>query len=603
MKRIMMYKKLFLVLIIGLLLGCPFQSFAQRDTEFWFAAPNNTPDGSTAFPRDYPVLVRISTFNEESRIFLSQPANPAFAPIENIIPPNTTLNITLANSRAELDGIECRPAGEIVPYGFLLQATTPVTAYLENNSAGNPDIYTFKGRNALGMEFIVPAQRTNNQSDGWNAIANTFLVVASQDDTHIDITPSRHLVGGHLANQTFSIVLQKGEVFVAQATSRSANNHLSGSLIVADKNISVMVNDDSVDSDGGPDLMGDQSIPIEMLGQTHIVAKGNFSSGENIYVHGAYDNTKIYLDGNSTAAATINKGDLYTFQLNNTSTFIESDHPVLVYHMSGWVQPGGAVIPPIECTGSNIIAFTRSSTANFYMMVFTQAGHEGDFLVNSSSTLLVSSDFSDVPGTGGAWKAARKNMTSQIPSGVASIVENTSGLFHLGIINGDNNSCRYGFFSNFASLNLGPDIAYCKGDTVLLDAGTGMDSYAWYKYTAPSIVISTEPTIEVSDTGQYFCVATYEMCTPSDTIHLSWHADPMPNLGPDTTACLGTPVVFYPGTFSAYQWFDGSTSSTLSCDTAKVIWVKVFDSFGCHNSDTVEMFLYPQPAPVPIFHD
>ncbi len=607
-KRVIMLKKLFLFLFIGILLGCSFQSFAQRDTEFWFAAPDNSDVSSNE--RDHPILLRVSTFNEDSKIYLTQPANPLFETIEVEIPANETETITLAATRAQLTGIECRPGGEIVSYGFLLQTTTPVTAYLENSSEANPDIYSLKGRNALGMDFVIPAQRTYDQRQNsgwnqWNVIPNTFLVVATQDDTEVEITPSRNLAGGYSSGNTFMVTLNRGEVFVAQSTSRDANQHLSGSIVTSNKNIVVMVNDDSVDRPiDGPDLMGDQTIPTEMLGQMYIVVKG-FLDQDRIYLHGAVDNTNVYRNGSSIPLTTLNRGDMFEFTLTDYSTFLESDQPILVYHMTGWGQVGGAVIPPIECTGSNIIAFTRSEDddSDFGIIVITQAGNEGNFSIDGNTNWLQASDFQDVPGTSGAWKVSNKDLSDYIIENNNYSIENSSGLFHLGTITGASNSCRYGFFSNFATLNIGPDQTYCKGDTVLLDAGPGQDSYAWYKYTAPTTVIGTESSIEVSDTGKYFCVATYEMCTPSDTIHLAWHADPMPNLGPDTTACLGTLVDFYPGTFSAYEWFDGSTNYTLSCDTAKLIWVKVFDSFGCHNSDTVEMFLYPQPAPVPIFHD
>jgi len=597
-----MLKKLFYLLFIGLLLGFSYESFAQKDTEFWFAAPDNVHEPTNGNIRDRPILFRITSFGEEAHIIISQPANPAFNIVEDIIPANGTVTYDLTE---DIGMIECQPANTIVNYGILIQSSNPVTAYYENSSVSNPDIYTLKGRNGIGLGFIVPSQTDFNQRDYTGVVPNSFLVVATEDDTHVQIIPKKAIVG-HAAGISFEIVLNKGEVYVANATGLSANNHLGGTIVSADKAVALVVNDDSVDP-AAPDLMADQSIPNELLGNNYIVVKGSFSDGgirDRVYIFAAYDNTQVYREG--SLIGTINKGNSVMFQFSSTdqSTYIESTEPVLVYHMSGYSgQPGAAVIPPIECTGSNITAFTRSIDDLFEIIVFTQTGNEGFFEINGNPDLLKASDFHNVPGTSGAWKATKKNM-NVLATGSANIIENSNGLFHLGTINGTSQrSCRYGFFSNFASLNLGPDIAFCKGDTILLDAGTGQDTYAWYKYTAPTIVIGTESTIEVSDTGKYFCVATYEMCTPSDTIHLAWHADPMPNLGPDTTACLGTPVVFYPGTFSAYEWFDGSTSSTLSCDTAKLIWVKVFDSFGCHNSDTTEMFLYPQPVPVPIFHD
>ncbi len=600
-------KRFLYFLLIFIITSFCLDAHAQRDTEFWFAAPDNSPmnHGSDGF-RDHPLLVRITSFDANAKVTLSQPANSNFEPIIVDIPPNGTETLTLANSQPELEGIECKfVGGGISPYGFRLSSTAPVTAYFENSSGANPDIYSLKGRNALGMEFVIPAQNTFDQMTtwNWNVVPNTFLIVATKDDTEVLITPSNDLKGEHPAGVEFSVILQKGEVFVAEATGLLASNHLYGSFVSSNKDIVIMVNDDSVNPPAGPDLMGDQTIPNEMLGQLYIVTKG-FLSTDYVYVFGTVDGTKLYRNGDPTPIAGLDKGGLHRISLTDYSTYLESDYPVLVYHMTGWGQLGGAVIPPIECTGSNIIAFTRSedSGADFGIIVFTQEGNEGNFTIDGNADLLKASDFQNVPGTGGGWKAANK-MLNSITSNAPHIIENSTGLFHLGTITGAGNSCRYGFFSNFATLNLGPDQTYCKGDSVVLDAGPGQDSYAWFDYDFPLDTISTEQAIKVGDTGKYFCCATYEMCTPSDTIHLAWYPVPQPDLGNDTTVCPNIPVLFYPGDFAAYNWFDGSTDTAYESFLPQTIWVEVFDANGCHKIDSVEMFNYPTPPPIPIYHD
>ena len=40
-----------------------------------------------------------------------------------------------------------------------------------------------------------------------------FVVVATVDNTVVDITPSRALQGGHAAQQTFSVTLQAGQTY------------------------------------------------------------------------------------------------------------------------------------------------------------------------------------------------------------------------------------------------------------------------------------------------------------------------------------------------------------------------------------------------------
>ncbi len=580
------------------------KSHAQNDTEFWFAAPDNVHMPPNSQERDEPLKFRFTSFNQDANITISQPANPSFTPINLTVTANNTITQDMTSLKNVL---ECQPANTIVNYGLLVQSSSPITAYFENTSPSNPDIYTMKGRNAIGRNFIIPSQLHVEQKY-LNSVPNSFYIIGTKDNTQVQIIPKKAIVG-HNAGQMFTVTLNAGQVYVATAIGRTAANHLGGSQVSANKDVAVVVNDDSVNP-FAPDLLGDQSIPNNRLGENYIVVQGNLGDAgairDRVYIFGSENNTLVYRDG--TMIGNIHKGTSTSFEMaaGEKSTYIESNKPVLVYHMSGFEgQPGAAVLPPIECTGSEIIAFTRSEADDFYLMVITEAGNEDDFILRGSTNLLKASDFHNVPGTGGDWKAAKKEYTTgQIPVGVASVIENTSGLFHLGIVNGNNQKyCRYGFFSNFASLNLGPDIDYCKGDTVTLDAGPDMDTYRWYDNDAPYTVISTDQAIDVWDTGTYFCVVTYEMCMPSDTIHLGWRADPTPNLGPDTAACREDVVTFSPGTYNSYLWFNGSTNATYDSPTSETIWVKVWDDYGCRNSDTVVRTTLAYPPPTTIYHD
>ena len=54
-----------------------FQLVAQKDTEFWFVAPEIS-QGANNYDR--PVSFWISTYGTAATVTLSQPANPAFVP-------------------------------------------------------------------------------------------------------------------------------------------------------------------------------------------------------------------------------------------------------------------------------------------------------------------------------------------------------------------------------------------------------------------------------------------------------------------------------------------------------------------------------------------
>lgn len=69
---------------------------------------------------------------------------------------------------------------------------------------------------------------------------------------------------------------------------------------------------------------------------------------------------------------------------------------------------------------------------------------------------------------------------------------------------------------------------------------------------------------------------------------------PMTNLGNDTSICINESIILDPGqNFSEYLWQDGSTNSTFYTDTAGLYWVEVSNEFGCYNSDSIHIDIFP----------
>ena len=109
-------KKIFLFLLI-LLIFKPIH--AQLDSVFWFAAPEVSENGS--YSLDRPIKLNISSFSSNPiNITISQPANPLFSPIVDIIPANGHLSLDLTQ---RIDMIENKPADSVLPYGLLIQTS------------------------------------------------------------------------------------------------------------------------------------------------------------------------------------------------------------------------------------------------------------------------------------------------------------------------------------------------------------------------------------------------------------------------------------------------------------------------------------------------
>ncbi|GIV34127.1 MAG: hypothetical protein KatS3mg031_1662 [Chitinophagales bacterium] len=137
------------------------------------------------------------------------------------------------------------------------------------------------------------------------------------------------------------------------------------------------------------------------------------------------------------------------------------------------------------------------------------------------------------------------------------------------------------------TVNLGPDIRTCLGDTVVIRAGSGYNSYRW-------TTNSTDSSITVSTSGLYAVTVTdNNNCPASDTIEVSF-SSPAVDFGPDLTLCAGEFLTLIAGSASnTYQWSTLSTDSFIVVSSPDTYWVIAADSLGCLDSDTIIVNYYP----------
>ncbi|MFC2102268.1 FISUMP domain-containing protein [Bacteroidota bacterium] len=574
--------------------------FAQIDKEFWFVGPE-----ISANHGDAPIYMRISTMDDPANIMLRMPANLKFSPIYELIPPNSTISIRLDIIDGDptwKDSIENRPANTILNKGLLLTSDKLITAYYDDANTSNPAIWPMKGKNALGTEFYIPGQ--NNYANQTNDGSEAFDIVATEDNTLITITPTLDIVG-HPAGLAFEIILNKGETYSARTLITTASASLMGSHVVSDKPIAITISDDSIIT-GGWDIIGDQLVPINLLGFEYIVIKGFADNNppnnndERIYILATMNSTDVYIDGSPTPAASLNAGEQYNYGIPTASNTvsINATNPVYVYHLSGHPgEAGASILPQDSCTGSIKIGFARSSNSAFAMLILTRDGNQSGFLLNGDNSIITAASFNVVPGTGNEWYYYRQNNmpSAQVPVG-ANLLENTIGKFHLGIINNVGASSEYGYFSDFSTLYLGADASICPGDSVELDAGANMTSYAWYRLINGSwSLVGSNRFYTINDSGSYSCVVNGNFCTLMDTINIGYYPNATVDLGPDTTICQGTTITFDPGSFVDYMWSNGYSGPTLTTGVGGEWWVRVTNNNDCVARDTVMLYIDSLP--------
>ncbi|HUM67196.1 MAG TPA: gliding motility-associated C-terminal domain-containing protein, partial [Chitinophagaceae bacterium] len=76
-------------------------------------------------------------------------------------------------------------------------------------------------------------------------------------------------------------------------------------------------------------------------------------------------------------------------------------------------------------------------------------------------------------------------------------------------------------------------------------------------------------------------------CDSIVTTHLTVNQKPMLSLGPDTSICRNTALEIHTGLFSTYLWQDGSTNESFYIHTPGLYWVRVTNSEGCEETDSL----------------
>jgi gliding motility-associated-like protein len=538
--------KRFMLALIGIVLFNSIQ--AQSDREFWFAAPEVTQGHG-----DRPILFRFASSSKPAIIRISQPANPNFSPIELSI---NAYSDTSKDITQYINSVENKPSNTPLNYGFLITSTSSISAYYEVAFTNNAELFPLKGFVSKGKEFLIPGQNTFNNRVPLTPLAhNGFVIVATEDNTNIQIELTNPDETG---KYQISINLNKGQTYAVNAASEFATSHLGGSLIHSDKAICVTIYDDSILIGGSYDLVGDQIVPINNTGKLFVIVRGalNYNTNQNTdyyYVWATENGTEIKVDG--SVVATINKGGYYVGELKVNTAYVETSKSSYVFQLTGTGQEAtGTSLPSITCTGSQSVTFVRSTNEAFYLNLLCKTEDISSFAINGDPSLIISNMFNVVPGSAGIWQYARipvstiPALNSLITTYDATTITNSTGLFHLGFLNGGaSTGSRLGYFSNYAQVTLAPVITStaCFGSDIKLAATELLNVN--YKWTGPNNFSSTisNPTISnatMRDSGMYIVVANINGCGIStDSVRVVVHPKPTIHfLKSIDTVCLGT---------------------------------------------------------------
>ncbi|MDR2121443.1 MAG: hypothetical protein LBP64_11315 [Tannerella sp.] len=363
------------------------------------------------------------------------------------------------------------------------------------------DIFSLKGKVALGKKFITPFQKGSSTSDHFYHSTNYTpkgtdqidIVATEAGTTTVTFTPTRNCVDGtgaviFTAGQQYNVNLAYGQTFALRKyTDGSYENQgtLTGTKITSDKLIAVTISEDCI---GGPsgtanaswDVAGDQLVPVDAAGTRFVIVRGksNFDERLDFVATQGETNITVYYKGGQTRGTSLPlaEGETWNIKIdeisgnNDSVVFVQANKPVLCYqHTAFFGELGGAIIPSMYSISQKQIDFFQvggSGISNFIFLVFKE-GCENDFSFTRGGTPIyptVNPQSIPFPPTvlSSDWKYAVIDLG--INEGMVS-VKNTCSAFSLGYLSGTSSgSASYGYLSGFGSMTLPFDTLWICGD-------------------------------------------------------------------------------------------------------------------------------------------
>ncbi|MEZ4382506.1 MAG: IgGFc-binding protein [Nannocystaceae bacterium] len=341
----------------------------------YYAVVTQQNDAYNTAPKDEFAIAVANTADEAAAITVTRGANTVTT-VD--VPANSVQVIKLPwiNELTKGKG----PTVKVADGAYRVRSTQPVTVYQFNplNATVTNDASLLFPVNTWGLDYMAASW------DHWNTYPAWYAVVASEDGTTVNLTPSAsgnsiQAGAGLPANGNGQVTLDQGDVLQVI----SDDSDITGTIVNADKPVAMLAGHDCTNiphNITACDHLEDSMFPIDGLGKEYIVVppvqvpNNTLDKAQMIKIVASEPNTTLTFEPDQPVNKTLtNAGDFVQLDMSQASFKVSSDKKILVAQFMvgqsagfGTSDPAMVLAVPTDQYRDNYLFFAATNwVANF----------------------------------------------------------------------------------------------------------------------------------------------------------------------------------------------------------------------------------------------
>jgi len=514
---------------------------------------------------------------------------------------------SILSFRLPLEADVPNQSGIVNNNAVVVETDKPVSLFISNYIFNSADVSVVYPKNTLGFEYFALCR---SRFPSAVQAPSEINIIAVEDNTTIEITPTGNLRDGSLAGVPFEITLQKGQTYHIQSFQEITGTQMRSVRKGQEscKPFAVFSGEMSgpIGASSG-DHMFEQLTPAQTWGKEFVTTP--IPTRQQYFIRAVASRNNTLISINGIPVRTLNARQFWDTTLTQAE-YITSSEPISMAQFfsqqigNGGADPAMALVAPITQFVTGKYEFYKPSVINdilndarpmYSYTAVTLTANVANLNVNGG---FQTSPWTEVPGAPQySYRSGAENSqdgfvftaTSGFPYAIS-----VYGFSRIGAM-GVAYNATMGLVPRKESFAINPQVAsYCLGFPVDFsitstdpntnwfwnfgDGNTATGSNPTHTYTEPgvyTVILSKDP--QNSCSGEF---VTATITIVGVQIDLTTNRE-LPLCKPDTMQITA------PFGFASYEWNTGETTPDISVHKDGIYILTVSDTLGCKGKDTV----------------